>query len=602
MHAVIQNFRGIKDAQIEIKPIALITGINGAGKTSIARAIAAAATGKAVPFDKLTKKDCAIMLRNGSKTGMVNFGSDEGSTTVEWPKADAQSDGRPPFSSDIAAGLTDLLSMKEKDALGYLITLLKAEVKKEDFLNALAEAGISAEAAAKIWLTVEAQGWEAAVARAKETGIKLKGVWENTSGEKFGSKKMDTWYPANWHDSLAQETPESLQAAIDEARRQLEDIIGRNAVIQAETATLRAQAESIDTLESQKTEASGLVQSLEADLKKVEEQLKESPNPDAKAEYSCPHCAGLIHISAVSGTQYMLTKAGKVDEKKLKEARLQHASLSGQQQNISIKLADARRKLQSITANSDAAWQAIEKLKAYENPAQASTQDELNAGRDTLAAAETRKKTFDCYTETKKIAAQIAANQGIIDLLDETGLRRTKLTQGLDAFKSSYIEPLCEAMGIEPVALDADLSIAVGKVSYQMLSASEQYRVRVILQLAIAQLERASITIIDGADILDQSGRGKLLQAVIKTGIPTIICMTLNKPDMAPNLAQAGVGISYWVSDGSCAPFAAPQPKSPISPSLHSSVQQPEPEAASQNGVLPAFFGKNAQIHGEART
>ena len=43
---------------------------------------------------------------------------------------------------------------------------------------------------------------------------------------------------------------------------------------------------------------------------------------------------------------------------------------------------------------------------------------------------------------------------------------------------------------------------------------------------------------------------------VLQAGLPTIICMTLNKPDMAPNLAQAGVGISYWVADGGCTPFA----------------------------------------------
>src|ERR1700744_5869665 len=107
MRAIVQNFRGIGEAQIEISPIALLTGMNGAGKTSIARAIAAAATGRGVPYDKLTKKDCAVMLRSGTRSGKVTLSADEGSTTIEWPKAEAQSDGRPPFASPIAAGLTD---------------------------------------------------------------------------------------------------------------------------------------------------------------------------------------------------------------------------------------------------------------------------------------------------------------------------------------------------------------------------------------------------------------------------------------------------------------------------------------------------------------
>ena len=87
MQAVIQNFRGIADGHIDIAPIALLTGRNGAGKTSIARAIGAAVTGQAVPFDKLTKKDCAIMLKDGAKTGAVTLSNEEGSTTFAWPKA-----------------------------------------------------------------------------------------------------------------------------------------------------------------------------------------------------------------------------------------------------------------------------------------------------------------------------------------------------------------------------------------------------------------------------------------------------------------------------------------------------------------------------------
>jgi len=98
-------------------------------------------------------------------------------------------------------------------------------------------------------------------------------------------------------------------------------------------------------------------------------------------------------------------------------------------------------------------------------------------------------------------------------------------------------------------------------MTYSMLSASEQYRVRTVVQLTIAQLERASLVIIDGADILDQPARGKLLQTVLKNGIPSIICMTHNKPDTAPYLAAANAGQTYWVSDGTCRayPFAAPE-------------------------------------------
>ena len=75
---------------------------------------------------------------------------------------------------------------------------------------------------------------------------------------------------------------------------------------------------------------------------------------------------------------------------------------------------------------------------------------------------------------------------------------------------------------------------------------------RAALQIAIAQLEKAGLVIIDGADILDKDGRARLMNLVVGLGIPAVVCMTLNRPDMAPDLAAAGVGATYWVEKGTC--------------------------------------------------
>ena len=554
MKATVQNFRGISEACIAISPIALITGKNGAGKTSIARAIAAAVTGRAVPYDKVTKKDCAVMLRAGTRMGKVAVSTDTGSTTIEWPKADPQSDGKPPYSSPIAAGLTDIFSMKDKEALTYLINLLRADIRKDDFIAALEAKDIAKETAETIWATVDAQGWEAALLRAKDKGTKLKGLWENTTGEKYGSKKVAEWFPAEWDDSIAQETPESLQAVVDSARQTLEDAIGKNAVGNAERDSLKLKAESIGTLETQKSDAQISVTALETKLKTVEDELKANPSPDAKGEHACPHCEGKIHIKAVSGTQYILSKAKKVSESDLKEARTKNAQLCGEQQNASLKLAEAKRKLQSIEFDISNAIKAKQQLEKLVDAPEALTADEVQARRDEVQNAERRKQIFEQHRDASKTATMILDNQVIVELLDEKGLRRTKLAECLFSFQSSYTDHICHDFGIELLTLDADLNAVLGKTSYPMLSASEQFRVRTVLQLAIAQIENASLVIIDGADILDQGARGKLLPAVRNIGIPTIICMTLNKPDMAPNLAAAGAGFTYWVEGNTCKP------------------------------------------------
>ncbi len=561
MQAIVKNFRGISEAQIDINPIALITGKNGAGKTSIALAIAAAATGETIPFAKLTKKECNIMLRNGTKSAMVALGTSEGSRQVEWPKAEAHSDGRPPVASKIAAGLTDIFAMKEKDALAYLIDLLKAKVTREDFTTAFVNQGLPETVAEKVWQTIDAQGWDAAAARAKETGTKLKGAWEHITGEKYGSKKAADWHPAEWQPDLNKQTVETLQSELDAARKKLEEAIGKNAVSQAEISSLQEKAANADQLEADVQTIMADYNAIAEKLKQVESDLKNNPNPSAKVDYSCPHCEGLVHITAVSGSEYMLTKAAPVDENQLKEKRLAHAGLCGEQNNIKAKLAAKSSELKLASANRDTALAAKQKLEGLGDAAPAQSGDQVAAQREVVRQAEQRLVMFEKHRDAFKTSEQIATNQIIIDLLDETGIRKQKLQQGIDAFLSSYILPLCNAFGMQNLYMDCDLNVAVGSVYYQMLSASEQFRVRTVLQLAIAKLEQASVVIIDGADILDQGGRGKLLTMVKDAGMPTVICMTLNKPDGAPDLAAAGIGNTYWIENGVRSAGSAPAVK-----------------------------------------
>lgn len=35
----------------------------------------------------------------------------------------------------------------------------------------------------------------------------------------------------------------------------------------------------------------------------------------------------------------------------------------------------------------------------------------------------------------------------------------------------------------------------------------------------------------------------------------SVVCMTVNKRDLVPDLAAAGVGLSYWIEGGSVVPI-----------------------------------------------
>lgn len=556
MKAIVKNFRGIAEGQIDIAPIALLCGHNGAGKTSMARAIAAAASGVAVPFDKVTKKDCKMLLRHGTYSGSVSLGSEEGSSEINWPDASASSIGRPPYASEIATGLTDLLSMKSDKALAYLINLLKAEPTLSDLKSALQKADIGDNVADQVWKVIEGQGWEAAHKRAVEKGQQMKGAWQQVTGEAFGSKKMQEWKPADWSDDLLNETAESIAAKISEAQATLEKAIGLSAGNRAIRDEYQRMADELPEIDKKVAEQNEVVADLQKKFDDVETKLKETPNPSANVEYACPHCEKPVNISAVSGSEFLLTKAAAIDEKKLKELRSEHALLCGEQQNLKGRLDVAKKALNDLLTNKRVADDAKLRFAEMGDTPEVTDDNQIEPLRIKVNQLLKQSAMMLKMAETTKIVAQMTVNQALIVALCETGVRKEKLVNCMEMFASQFIQPLCIDFGIPPIAIDTDLNIDVGDTSYQMLSESEQYRVRTILQLAIAKLEQASVIIIDRADILDKMGRSRLMRMLVNAGIPAVICMTINDVKQAPDLSKMGAGNSYWIENGVCTPFS----------------------------------------------
>ena len=66
----INNYRKIKEAQFSIAPMALLVGENENGKSSIAQAVALAASQQPLP-KQIAKKDAKQLVHDGAKSGMV---------------------------------------------------------------------------------------------------------------------------------------------------------------------------------------------------------------------------------------------------------------------------------------------------------------------------------------------------------------------------------------------------------------------------------------------------------------------------------------------------------------------------------------------------
>lgn len=561
MQIEIHNFRGIEKAELDVAPVALILGNNRAGKTSIARAVAAALTRTAVPYD-LTKKDCGVMVREGAAKGSVTISHENGSATVEWKKrgdAEVYSVGDAPTASPVAAGLVDPLLLPPKELGALLIKSIKAEVTEKDLRGALEEVG-QGSALTPVWSVISKEGWDLALKQAKETGSRLKGAWEAVTGEKFGALKVKDWMPEEFNGAVPSDDLDKLRAKVDAAQSGVDSAMRNVGASDSKRQALASQAEAIEELEAQVPELEALKDKAKADYDEIEAEFMATPQPSAAGDMKtveCPECKAALTVTSAGGGNYKLNTPEVVDQAKLKQARLDYASLSGRRENLRDKAGNLRRDLDALTDKLTAARKAKEDLAALPqgkegaDAALTTAQKKLDDARKLFNAA-------DKYAKAKAAAEKVEANQAIVGVLDEAGLRRKKLTESMDSFLSGFLHPVCESLALPPMTVTDDMRILVGDTSYLMLSGSEQYRARAALQLALARVDGSQAVVLDAADVIvNSSDRAALLKAVVATGIKAIVCMAFKDAGNAPNLGKSGHGLTYWVENATAEVFTS---------------------------------------------
>lgn len=266
MRITVKNFRGVETASLEAEPIALIAGQNYAGKSSICLAVAAALSGQSMPYLKPSKDGAPTSLFTKSQAGtLVRAGMDKGSVTVEnetgkvvvtWPELERKTEGAAPYASVFAAGLMHVVDMEDKARSTFLTGLLGAATDMSDLAQALPE--VSGDSLNNIWKAIEVNGWDKAHGKAKEHGATLKGQWEATTNERYGSAKAAGWLPQGWDESLKDASQQQLEARVAEAKQELETAVAGAAVNDHEIARRRGIIES-----AKPEERDGAVQSIE---------------------------------------------------------------------------------------------------------------------------------------------------------------------------------------------------------------------------------------------------------------------------------------------------------------------------------------------------
>ena len=554
----VRGFRGAERADLDANPIALVAGFNAMGKSSVCQAVAAAVTGQPIPFfrnskpDKpaLTKTAAKALVRGGMKKGGVAIGfpdSNVPSASVEWPSFTVEGTGEL-VSSPIAAGIVNPLEFEDVDRQRFFANLLKSEPSDDDWLKACTDAGITEGMAEGIWNEIQVQGWDVAHKQYKETGARRKGAWEQVSGTKFGKDKAREWQPLHWADHLKGATEEGLATNASHAANALETARANAALGNMVLEQFQQSADLEGKLAGELDTAQNRLNKARSDLEAARTVHRTAlAAVAAMVGVACPHCGGLVSVKEGNPPQLRAleekpTPAGaKQRADAVRDAKAEEDRLV----KLVDELAQARAQLQGRYETVRGSGDKLAEAKKRHGSADAIVSAEALA-----TATEQQLQAFKVKRQADGLADEIEANQKIVDLLAPEGLRRTKLSAALSRFNQQVIAPLCAAAAFKPITFDEDLVPLYDGRPYFLLSESEKYRVRAVLQVAVAQADSSCIVILDGADILDADGRNGLFGLLGGLQFCSLVGMTMSANEAVPDLAAAGLGNSYWISDG----------------------------------------------------
>lgn len=543
----VTNFRALKSAVIKLAKIVLIAADNEGGKTSFVQACRAVLTSQTMPIDGLIKKHASLLVHSGTTGCEISCASDEGETKITFPEMVKSVSGKPLEISEYASGAKSILDTETKFRSNIISDMLKCSPTKTELMKALGANDIlDSVVADKIWQTVEAQGWDAALGLAKETGSKNKTLWESVTMENYGAKKASEWMPKEWAPDLSRAKREDLEGVLKQEQEWLEVAISDNAVNDSENTRLKIDAAKYPLINDKISKLEAILGNetqLKAEVVKILAGLPLAKQPDIE---NCPHCKQPLAIinGKISPVKVLTDAELKRRAENIKDAEEQIRILSAG-------LTTKNNEMIALRAQKNVALDADKKLKVLANqkPQNGNKKNKVEDCRTKVQAAADRLNAFDRRTSAVKYAALIETNQKIIEILSPAGLRLSILKNKLSEF-NVLMKSLCDSAGWAVVELKDDMSITYRGTPFMLISTAAQFKTRCVLQVASAKIDGSPLVLIDAADVLaSQENRNGLFKFLLTAEINAIVTMAFGGTKRIPNLNTVD-GRSYWINDG----------------------------------------------------
>lgn len=569
----VKNFQGLHYAALVVsEPVLLVSGGNGAGKSSLLDAIAMAYTGN--PSRVTLKRDIKSLITDGAKKGSISVHTSEGQFGTELPatKTSVHFTGNNflPFALDASA----FAALDDKARRKLLFELTGASAKPHVIAEKLKSRGISAELIEQV-KPLLLSGFPAASEHAKNLVSEARGGWKQATGETYGSAKAEGWEPEDTDIVINPEQLAKAKTDLAQLDADLNDSLETLGARKSEATLAQQQAAKVAELQ----ETASLLDRRQikldrdkADLASWQKQVEQAREAGGTKK------EGLIHDMACALDE-SLAVYPDLNEKVaplLEAYTADHGAIGGSEGNpeLAKRLSEFQgyvSKLTSAVANSERdlkasqdAVTALEALTATPAPTTEAIENaetainELRQQRDKAKAAVTAmqdaEKSIAERDSTIRTAAalhgQVVAWGEIADALSPTGIPAEILQSALSPVNELLTE-LSKMAGWKEARITGDIEITYGERLYGLLSESEQWRTDTLLSIAVASLSGLKFVTLDRFDVLEPAARQQALKLLLQCASKELLNQAIMAGTMKEPMAKLPKGMQQaWIAEG----------------------------------------------------
>lgn len=562
-HIQTSNFLGARAVDLALKkPVSLIAGKNGAGKSSIRDAIALAFTADLCRVS--LKKEAASLISEGGESCFVEIttGADTYGVaiTAAGKISDTMAGKETPAALPYVIDAQRFARMTDNERRAFLFGLMGIKLDGPAIKDRLLKRQCNADKIEQI-MPILRTGFDAASKEASSRARDAKASWKTvTGGETWGKDKAAKWQPAPLEFDA--KTAENLLSKARVAIAADDQDIG---VLQQEIGAARAEVERRQQGEARRLEfktkaeqSSRIKIRLDhdtAELAAWEQKVSDcralagvaQPNPKAPGEYL------LRGLAAV--TDDFLTIAnnnpGQFDESLINRASTHLAEYkklhgwphSSQEQTSTEAAAKAEaiaklpeyeqalELMQRAVANGKRDLEAANAAQVEYDKVVAEQKDtvpdveslqaklrEITARRDSCRADE-QKYSDMASKATGRAAIMLKASVLHQDVVAWTDIADALAPDGIPAeLLAEALGPINEHLRLsatnaewEPAQIESDMTITYGLRNYALVSESEKWRTDAMIAEAVSHISGMKLLVLDRFDVLDMRGREDLL-------------------------------------------------------------------------------------------